>query len=45
MFQNLDLGENLFNSWVMLADIGRRLKHLKVLTVSDNKLSSPESPG
>ena len=43
--QNLDLGENLFNSWTMLAEIGRQLKNLKVFAVSDNRLVLPPNPG
>jgi hypothetical protein len=44
-FQNLDLGENLFKSWSELVQIGRQLKYLKVLTVSENRLQFDESSG
>ncbi|XP_039594051.1 tubulin-specific chaperone E [Polypterus senegalus] len=40
----LDLSENLLASWRNVADIVCRLKKLKVLILSQNKLAIPENP-
>lgn len=40
--RDLDLSENLLNSWTEVARIGRCLPRLKTLNVSDNRLAEPE---
>eukprot|EP00094_Tigriopus_californicus_P004608 TCALIF_04438-PA protein Name:"Similar to TBCE Tubulin-specific chaperone E (Pongo abelii)" AED:0.07 eAED:0.07 QI:119/0.4/0.16/1/0.6/0.66/6/0/917 len=41
--RDLDLSENLLNSWTEVARIGQCLPRLKILNVSDNRLAEPEA--
>lgn len=41
--RSIDLSKNLLSSWEEVIDIADQLKHLEVLNLSENKLTSPSS--